>query len=147
MLQSQKKKEFRFKIENTWLKEKTFVRDVTTFWEDLPNTSFLPKLLSVSKYMKKRGHTFFNKFKEKLKAQKRIIEALKIRTDEEGIKQYLIERDKLNEFLLHEETYWKQRAKLFWLREGDDNTKYFHASATMTRKENHISFLEEDDGT
>ncbi|XP_074347681.1 uncharacterized protein LOC141686552 [Apium graveolens] len=45
-----------------------------------------------------------------------------------------------------EEIYWKQRAKLFWLREGDDNTRFFHASASAKKKANKIAFLTNDAG-
>lgn len=33
---------------------------------------------------------------------------------------------KLNELLHQEQIFWKQRAKIFWLTEGDMNTKFFH---------------------
>lgn len=42
--------------------------------------------------------------------------------------------------------YWKQRAKLFCLREGNKNTRFFHASASARKKANHINFLGNDDG-
>lgn len=48
--------------------------------------------------------------------------------------------------LLHEETYWKQRAKNYWLAEGDANTKFFHATASTRKKKNHVEFLEKDNG-
>lgn len=35
---------------------------------------------------------------------------------------------------------------MFWLREGDKNTKFFHANATARKKTNHISFLETEEG-
>lgn len=56
------------------------------------------------------------------------------------------EKEKLNDLLYHEETYWKQRAKLFWLEEGDTNTKFFHASATSRKKTNLISCLQSESG-
>lgn len=68
------------------------------------------------------------------------------RTDEAGLRQYFMARDRLNELLLHEEVYWKQRAKTFWLAEGDENTKFFHATASARRKTNRITHLDTDDG-
>lgn len=56
------------------------------------------------------------------------------------------EKIRLTKLLLHEEVYWTQRAKVFWLTEGDDNTKFFHASATIWRRINHIIILVNDDG-
>lgn len=69
------------------------------------------------------------------------------RFDSAGIKAYFDEKEKLNALLLHEEVYWQQRAKVFWLTEGDANTKFFHASASSRRKTNRIQFLESDSGT
>lgn len=37
-------------------------------------------------------------------------------------------------------------AKTFWLAEGDENTKLFHANASARRKKKHIPFLVNDSG-
>uniref|UniRef100_A0A803P367 RNase H type-1 domain-containing protein n=1 Tax=Cannabis sativa TaxID=3483 RepID=A0A803P367_CANSA len=34
--------------------------------------------------------------------------------------------------------FWKQRSKQLWLREGNSNSKYFHATATARRRKNSI---------
>lgn len=141
------KKQFRFKFENTWLKEKSFSTDVEDHWKQLPAVHLLPKLTAVSAYMAKWGRVFFHKFRDKVVQQKMIVEELKDREDDDGIQHYFDEKEKLNELLYHEELYWKQRAKTFWLEGGDTNSKFFHAAATSRRKLNHISALRTDDGT
>ena len=40
----------------------------------------------------------------------------------------------INELLDCEETIWRQRSKTHWYREGDQNTKFFHARASERRK-------------
>lgn len=53
----------------------------------------------------------------------------------------------MNNILLHEELYWKQRAKAFWLEEGYTNSKFFHATASNRKKMNNIFSLKSDDGS
>nr|XP_027096099.1 uncharacterized protein LOC113715996 [Coffea arabica] len=46
-----------------------------------------------------------------------------------------------------EEQYWQQKSRLSWLREGDKNTKYFHAVVKGRRKRNKIGNLKREDGS
>lgn len=140
------KKFFRFKFENTWLKEPNFHTEVMNFWADIPSMHLLPKLISVSSFMEKWGRNFFHKFREKIKQEKEIIVNLVNYTDEGNVKLYLEAKEKLNEILKQEEDYWRQRAKIFLLQDGDTNTKFFHAMATTRKKNNHVMFLETDTG-
>ena len=55
-------------------------------------------------------------------------------------------RRELNELLEDEELYWGQRAKAHWLKEGDRNTKFFHAHASERHKQNTILGLWDDYG-
>lgn len=139
-------KQFRFRFENTWLQEPGFHKETTDFWLALPPSHILPKLLSVSNFMARWGRNFFHKFRDKVKKKKELLSILVNRVDSEGVKLYFEEKERLNELLFHEEIYWKQRAKVFWLTEGDANTKFFHASASTRRKTNRVAFLETDSG-
>ena len=42
--------------------------------------------------------------------------------------------------------YWKQRAKAFWLENGDLNTNFFHAQASGRKVPNKVSSLVDDNG-
>ncbi|CAA7020953.1 unnamed protein product [Microthlaspi erraticum] len=46
-----------------------------------------------------------------------------------------------------EELYWKQKSRVTWLREGDMNTKFFHATTKQRRARNRITKLKRSDGT
>lgn len=140
------KKQFRFKFENIWLREHGFHTEIKKYWEHLPRIHLLPKLLSLSAFMSKWGRNFFHKFRDRICYQKEVLNNLVNRTDEEGIRNYFLERDRLNDLFLQEEVYWKQRAKCFWLAEGDSNSKYFHAFASARKKSNLVSGLRTDEG-
>jgi hypothetical protein len=53
---------------------------------------------------------------------------------------------RLSSLLTQDDLFWRQRAKIFWYKDGDLNTKFFHAAATTRRKMNRIDFLTDDNG-
>lgn len=53
----------------------------------------------------------------------------------------------LNEAYLAEESYWKQRSRLLWLRLGDRNTGFFHATIKNRKRANNFSVVEDSEGT
>lgn len=48
--------------------------------------------------------------------------------------------------LKDEESYWSQRAKSLWLAKGGKNTKYFHAKASLIKKNNSIWGVKDSEG-
>jgi hypothetical protein len=52
----------------------------------------------------------------------------------------------LNSLLEQEELKWRQRAKENWLKNGNQNTKYFHAYASQRSKKNDITEVLDKDG-
>lgn len=51
------------------------------------------------------------------------------------MRAYFYERNVLNELMAQEETYWRQRAKVFWLEEGDTNSHFFSCFCVSTEKD------------
>ncbi|KAK8370228.1 hypothetical protein V6Z12_A01G163600 [Gossypium hirsutum] len=56
-------------------------------------------------------------------------------------------RSRLSELYARGEIYWAQRSRYQWLRDGDRNTRYFHARAMGRLKKNTIEKLKNKDGT
>ncbi|CAA7014604.1 unnamed protein product [Microthlaspi erraticum] len=53
----------------------------------------------------------------------------------------------LCEAFREEEKFWKQKSRVTWLKEGDRNTKFFHATTKERRARNHVTKLKRIDGS
>ncbi|CAB4310430.1 unnamed protein product [Prunus armeniaca] len=63
--------------------------------------------------------------------------------NERRIEQIKIE---LNETWGQEESFWKQRLRIQWSKEGDSNTAFFHHSTLQRRRRNRVSKIKGVDG-
>ncbi|KAL2471166.1 DNAse I-like superfamily protein [Abeliophyllum distichum] len=52
----------------------------------------------------------------------------------------------LNKLLSQEEAFWRQKSGIKWLREGDKNSKFFHAVVKKNRSKNKISQIRDSEG-
>jgi len=57
------------------------------------------------------------------------------------IARYEEVRIKMGRLLAQEEAFWKQRSKVYWLKDGDTNSRFFHAMASAKRRRNNIMKL------
>jgi len=55
--------------------------------------------------------------------------------------------DQLEILWRQEEKYWGLRARINWLKWGDKNTKYFHATTVQRRQRNRITMLKVNEDT
>ncbi|OMO77046.1 hypothetical protein COLO4_25383 [Corchorus olitorius] len=54
--------------------------------------------------------------------------------------------DELAELEKCQEIYWRQRAKMLWLKEGDRNTAFFHSFASQRKRDNRIARIKDENG-
>ena len=55
-------------------------------------------------------------------------------------------KKEIDECLIREEVMWNQRSRAIWLKSGDKNTKFFHATTTQRQRKNRIDGLRGSDG-
>lgn len=65
---------------------------------------------------------------------------------EDSANCYNVKKDKLNNLIAQEESCWKQREKVYWLRDDEMNSRFFHSYASARKKINTIVSLTHDDG-
>ncbi len=145
-----------FRFEEAWLKCEDFVTSVPSRWSEVGDNrsgvlNFTAKLRHCRKRIKNWCASHFYSVREAKKSLSREILDPDRAEEREGLSSTLFDRRialkcELTKVLEDEESIWKARAKLNWLKEGDGNTKFFHALANCRRRCNTIGTIA-DDGT
>ncbi|XP_062075810.1 uncharacterized protein LOC133779929 [Humulus lupulus] len=131
----------KFKFENAWLREPMCNKIIEDIWDAHPNSSIQNKLTICADALGQWGSEITGNFRSRLAGCKSIIRSLKPYHDHASTVKIQETSSKMFEILTQQEIFWKQRSKQLWLREGDNNSKFFHASARTRRRNNHIESL------
>ena len=67
-------------------------------------------------------------------------------TEESRSERYFGVSKQLDELLLKQEIFWRQRSRVSWLKHGDRNTKFFHSKASQRRRRNYIEGIKDANG-
>ncbi|CAL9248258.1 unnamed protein product, partial [Arabidopsis halleri] len=86
---------------------------------------------------------------EKLGVIKRLQEALEaeLSSPNPNNEEISMLSGKLKVAYQEEEAVWRQRSRIQWLKEGDQNTSFFHAVTRGRRALNHLSVIEDEEGS
>lgn len=141
-----KKKKKRSHFEEFWLHDDECRKMVTLGWEKATGSSafsrFCNKLNCTKNVLLEWSKSRFSNLKleiEKTRAQLVVYYDSSFSVQPDDVTAGL--EATLNDLLLQEQTFWRQRSKAFWLAEGDMNTHYFHQRATNKRRRNLIKGL------
>ncbi|KAL0392807.1 UNVERIFIED_CONTAM: hypothetical protein Sradi_2503500 [Sesamum radiatum] len=93
------------------------------------------------------GHTGYKYYQEEIKKLEKALLVVRkqVVKPENKIHKHRL-RNELEATLQSEETFWEQRCKNHWLKEGDRNMSFFHKHASRTFRRNSISRLKDSDG-
>jgi len=134
-----------------WLKSDGFVELVQRWWDSYdfqgqPSYVLTKKLKALKVDLKKCNAKVFGdvgkKKKELLEGIKELecFEEARGLVEEERVQKSDMIRE-LEKTLLCEEVNWRQKSRALWLKEGDNNTKFFHRVANSHRRHNHVGVL------
>ncbi|GAU40727.1 hypothetical protein TSUD_14120 [Trifolium subterraneum] len=136
-----------FRFENSWLKEPDLEDVVVEGWGGRENLEVVDRVTRCANKLQRWGKKKRVRFKEEIDQCVRRMNEFRGNQDEEVSMQYQELSERHATLLIQEEGYWKQRAKMHWLQEGDMNTRFFHMPATARSKKKKVTKLIADNGT
>jgi hypothetical protein len=144
-----------FRFENYWVQMPGFIECVSKSWEKLSHKGYsfaiLVDKLKTLRYDLKKWHTSLSKLKALIQNCNKVILLLDTLEEERPLSRPKfnfrnIVKLHLDELLKAECTYWHKRCTAHWIKQGEDNTKFFHSMATERYRRNSIAMLKDDQG-
>ena len=138
-----------FKFENMWLKVEGFVEKVQQWWSSYsflgyPSFVLAQKLKALKEDLKKWNKEEFGDLAFKNKCL--LLELLGLDAKEDILGLSLEDqarrtqvKGEIEVLASLEETFWRQKSRALFMKEGDNNTRFFHRLANSHRRANLIS--------
>ncbi|KAM0833506.1 hypothetical protein ACQ4PT_064219 [Festuca glaucescens] len=146
----------RFRFENFWPSHQGFSETVAAAWMGVvraknPITRLRVKLARTARALRSRNKERFGNARFQLLLANEIILRLDITQDSRplsSLEHHFRKALKVRVLGLAavERARRRQASRVTWLREGDANTRFFHAKMNARRRKNHIQVLHSDSG-
>ncbi|XP_027083525.2 uncharacterized protein [Coffea arabica] len=144
-----------FKFQHMWVNHPSFHEVLRANWQQEINGygmfAFSSKLKQLKHMLREWNKNAFGNIFSNVAAAEEEVRISEIRLEEEGSKEARLHwsraQAQLLKTLADEETYWKQKACVWWLKEGDSNTQFFHSSILAKRALLSIHRIKDINGT
>ncbi|XP_019189723.1 PREDICTED: uncharacterized protein LOC109184133 isoform X1 [Ipomoea nil] len=137
----------RFRFENMWLRDSICREIMIQSWARSRGYHLLDRIGTCGKVIWNWRKNFAKDFNGRISFWKCRMEITKHQRDAEGISMFREAQHQYLYSLRQQNDYWRQRAKQFWLKEGDTHSTYFHNSVRRRRQNNRIDRLKGEYGT
>ena len=124
-----------FQFESMWISDLECKEVITRAWDCAPDGTPMfvttTKLKRCKKRLKSWSRDHFGNVKNQIKQVKeKLWHAKEVSVGSRDHEEVIRLKNELN--VLHdiEEKMWQQRSRVQWLKNGDQNTKFFHGTAT-----------------
>jgi len=139
-----------FRLENSWLRNRSFLTSITQAWQQAPTRSDdAGTLVACIKAARAAAKAWSrcNRAPPELTQNCQFIiqlfdffeETRNLSNEEFQVRR--LAQETLTQLLKDQATYWRQRSKYKAIREADANTKFHHAHATQRLRRNYIRMI------
>lgn len=145
------------RFEDAWLSSPEVFRVVQSAWRsskseppDAKLHFLCKKTLRALHFWSKNTLKSLIKCKDQLEGEILELQSLEVSTNGITYEQQEELRSKvlnLNSCLGRLSTWWRQRAKVRWIKDGDQNTTFFHTVASSRRRSNHVNSMKDGELT
>ena len=136
-----------FKFEKEWLRDEECQSIVNEAWQFIPSNSVNGKIAMCANKLKGWSMKRPNDFKREIEKRRVVMRELVTCVPTVHIVDEMKRMDaEIDELEQREEVHWAQRSRQNWLRDGDQNTAFFHRKASQRRSRNTIKGVMDDGG-
>ncbi|KAL8493015.1 hypothetical protein ACS0TY_024285 [Phlomoides rotata] len=139
-----------FHFETVWLGEQGCTKIIEDVWARNSTTGVLDMAANLTlcgQELKVWGENDFGNIKKEIRnCNKELARLQKAYQDYETVQKAKILEKRLSGLYRMDELYWLQRSRVSWMREGDDNTKFFHKIASGRQKRNFVMGIRDENG-
>jgi hypothetical protein len=140
-----------FKFEEFWTKDPTCGQVIDAAWQVAvsgnPAFCLVKKLKHTKAALRRWNSLYFGNIQNRIKST--LISIDKVQCGPASLNSSVLESQlklELEDLLVKEEIYWRNKSRETWLTCNDLNTKYFHTSTLIKRRSNAVDFLKSDSG-